>query len=117
MSSSFPLDFIVEKGEEGSYMQECWEAQRQTYQHHCMWLVRDWENWRQLHTLPCGSLRVLFRGFYLGEARIPDFIPEKNFRMSQSEAKLDSIIDINADVREGAMFLGKGLYVHTKTCP
>lgn len=29
---------------------------------------------------------------------------------------MDSLIDENADVREGELVLGKGLYVHTKTC-
>lgn len=88
-------------------------ASTKAHQHHCMSVAGRAED-----TAPhcsCGSLRVLFRGFYLGEARIPNFITG-NFRMRQSGAKLYSIIDVNADIREGEMVLGKGLYMHAETC-
>jgi hypothetical protein len=71
--------------------------------------VRDQESWRQLqYCFRWGSLGAFFRGFYFGEARIPGFITEKNFRMTQCEARLESSMDLMQTLEQERCTLVKG---------
>lgn len=57
-------------------------ASTKARQHHSMWLICEAED-----TAPYCSLwlsEVLFRGFYLGQARVPDFVTEKSVSLKRS---------------------------------